>query len=596
MKKRMVLLLVTIFLLLMPKALAKDVSGMINDKDVIFDQPPIIENGRTLVPLRAIFEELGAVVDWDDSTKTANAEKDGVHISIQINSNNMYKNGSPIALDVPAKIVNGRTLVPARAIAESFNCDVLWDGDNKIVSITTSLQENYDINEYADNYSKKLSVGLNFAALVKPDNSLWVWGKNEDPVLVPSKEESMIKTPSKIMEDVIAVSCGDEHILALKEDGTVWAWGKHEAGQVGNSTTDTVTEPQKILENIVSIAAGNKHSIALDKEGNVYAWGDNFHMQLGVEQDKEYHSPQKICENVEQIGAGNNYSIIVIENKAVILGVTNLFVNEHGRSLTGPSLILEELPIKTVSIKDILQIKTFYNGFFVKTTRGNNVYLYNSKDMLADLKKYQVQEISKNFYYVDKEGRLRGSKNAFTNLSTKLKKDYIIDGIDYMTESYGDFVVAICRDGSVWSWGKNPYGNLGTGSARVSGPTRIIEDLFDEDVFKDTAVMKNKPTTINFIDERYGPEDYVIKLSLSDEFGVVTPNGVISVNIEDRNSEKICNKDTYLYESSYEDGVCYIRFLTRELKNLSSSTGILRIRFIAPFCDIEKIVNVYELP
>ena len=56
MKKRMVLLLVTIFLLLMPKALAKDVSVMINDKDVIFDQPPIIENGRTFVPLRAIFE------------------------------------------------------------------------------------------------------------------------------------------------------------------------------------------------------------------------------------------------------------------------------------------------------------------------------------------------------------------------------------------------------------------------------------------------------------------------------------------------------------------------------------------------------------
>jgi hypothetical protein len=111
---------------------------VLNGKQLQFDQPPIIEQGRTLVPLRAIFEALGAKVDWENSTQTVTAVKGDISITLQIGSNTLYKNGKGIHLDVPAKIVNGRTLVPARAVAESFGAEVSWDQDTQTVTIRAS--------------------------------------------------------------------------------------------------------------------------------------------------------------------------------------------------------------------------------------------------------------------------------------------------------------------------------------------------------------------------------------------------------------------------------------------------------------------------
>ncbi len=114
----------------------KDIDVSINEKYLYFDQEPVIENGRTLVPVRVIFEELGASVEWDDATRTVTAKKGGTTIQLQIDSNTMYKNNTAITLDVPAQIQGGRTLVPARAVSEAFNCKVDWDGDLQTVIIT----------------------------------------------------------------------------------------------------------------------------------------------------------------------------------------------------------------------------------------------------------------------------------------------------------------------------------------------------------------------------------------------------------------------------------------------------------------------------
>ena len=107
----------------------------LNGKYVVFDQPPVLEDGRTLVPLRAIFEALGATVEWDGATQTVTATKDGVTIKLQIGSNIMYIGEAQKTLDVSAKLISSRTLVPVRAISESFGCDVGWDGGNRVVII-----------------------------------------------------------------------------------------------------------------------------------------------------------------------------------------------------------------------------------------------------------------------------------------------------------------------------------------------------------------------------------------------------------------------------------------------------------------------------
>ena len=108
---------------------------IVNDKPVAFDVAPTIINDRTMVPLRAIFEALGADVDWDDATKTITAVKDDTTIKMQIGNDKMTKNGAESALDSAPVIIDSRTLVPVRAIAESFGSDVSWEAETKTVIV-----------------------------------------------------------------------------------------------------------------------------------------------------------------------------------------------------------------------------------------------------------------------------------------------------------------------------------------------------------------------------------------------------------------------------------------------------------------------------
>ena len=118
-----------------------------NDESVIFDVEPIIENGRTLVPLRAIFEIMGCAVYYseEDGKQIVSARRANDNLLLTIGENKMYFNGKEIALDVPGKIINGRTLIPLRAISEAFECEVFWYGDTNTIRIY-SPAEAYVVN------------------------------------------------------------------------------------------------------------------------------------------------------------------------------------------------------------------------------------------------------------------------------------------------------------------------------------------------------------------------------------------------------------------------------------------------------------------
>ena len=113
------------------------ITVMLDGKILEFDTTPVIYKDRTLVPMRKIFEVLGAEVSWDDETRTAIATKDDITVKVPVNKNAIYINDKEIELDVAAKIVNSRTLVPARAVTEAFGCKVNWDGAEKTVIITS---------------------------------------------------------------------------------------------------------------------------------------------------------------------------------------------------------------------------------------------------------------------------------------------------------------------------------------------------------------------------------------------------------------------------------------------------------------------------
>ena len=132
-----------------------NIKVVIDGNQIAFDVQPQIINGRTLVPLRAIFENLGATVDWNNDTQTVTSVKGNTKISLTINNNTMYVNGTAKTLDVPATLIGGRTLVPVRAISEAFGYQVGWDGQQNIVSIIKTI-ENYTML-YAPN-SRSIAV------------------------------------------------------------------------------------------------------------------------------------------------------------------------------------------------------------------------------------------------------------------------------------------------------------------------------------------------------------------------------------------------------------------------------------------------------
>lgn len=109
----------------------------VDGKPLTMDVPPQIISGRTLVPVRAIFESLGADVAWDSDTNTVTATTTDKTIKLVLNCDVATINDKTVTLDVPAQSINGRTMVPARFVAEALGCTVDWDSANQIVKIST---------------------------------------------------------------------------------------------------------------------------------------------------------------------------------------------------------------------------------------------------------------------------------------------------------------------------------------------------------------------------------------------------------------------------------------------------------------------------
>lgn len=111
------------------------VTVFLNGKQIIFDVPPLIEEGRTLVPLRAIFEAMGAKVGWDGESKTATAQRANTKVYISIGSREPVVDGQVYPIDVPARIYVNRTLAPLRFVGEAFGGQVEWDASSRTVYI-----------------------------------------------------------------------------------------------------------------------------------------------------------------------------------------------------------------------------------------------------------------------------------------------------------------------------------------------------------------------------------------------------------------------------------------------------------------------------
>lgn len=147
--KRIMILLLVFSLLFSSVSFGNNpISVYVRNEKLILDVDPVLVSGRTLVPLRAIFESFGAEVTWNQDTKTAKGELEGTIIELQIDNEIARVNGKPVKLDVPAIIVKGRTMVPVRFISESLGATVNWNQYYKNVLIDS--HEHFKVTRIID--------------------------------------------------------------------------------------------------------------------------------------------------------------------------------------------------------------------------------------------------------------------------------------------------------------------------------------------------------------------------------------------------------------------------------------------------------------
>ena len=115
---------------------SSDIGVYVGGERLYLEDPPILQDGRTLVPMRHFFEALGATVSWDASTMTAIGKRGNIEVRIPIGSDRPTVNGQAAIIDVPAQIINSRTYIPLRFVGEALGDNVTWEGTTRSITIT----------------------------------------------------------------------------------------------------------------------------------------------------------------------------------------------------------------------------------------------------------------------------------------------------------------------------------------------------------------------------------------------------------------------------------------------------------------------------
>jgi len=202
--------------------------------------------------------------------------------------------GNAIRTILPSRIVRVMDGVSSVSVGHQHSTMILgsdgtlwaWDGD-----FDQSPNEDYTAWQRYPNLDRVMDDVVNVSSnnsrtmAITSDGTLWAWGSNSQGQLGDGTTHDR-DSPVRIMDDVIDVSIGTLHTMAITSDGTLWAWGSNQsglqAGWLGDGTMVSRRVPTKIKDNVICVSAGNYHSMAITEDGSLWAWGDNTYGQLGT--------------------------------------------------------------------------------------------------------------------------------------------------------------------------------------------------------------------------------------------------------------------------------------------------------------------------
>jgi alpha-tubulin suppressor-like RCC1 family protein len=297
------------------------------------------------------------------------------------------------------------------------------------------------------------------------DSSVMIWGNNTSYCSGTTEiVNSSVPVPVAGVSSVKEVASGSQHMLILKGDGTVWGWGINFSGSVGDGTTYYKINPVQAvgLSGIEHIESGYYHSFALKNDGSTWAWGDNEFGQLGTTASTD---PSCSCiaaatqisslNNLLDIAGGWNHSMAIKNDGTVWSWGDNMYGQLGDGTTTGTST-----PSLVPGLNNIIQISC---------GRWHSVALKSDGT---------VWSWGDNGY---------GETGAAIDSTSSCVCQFIPSQVSSLSgiiqiSAGDDFTVALKNDGTVWAWGNNLYGQLGTGAPslysniplQVTGLTGIV--------------------------------------------------------------------------------------------------------------------------
>jgi len=225
-----------------------------------------------------------------------------------------------------------------------------------------------------------ISAGRDHTMALRADNSLLGWGSFRGMLLGLGYDHSNpaidYPTPVLVMEDVIAVSAGSSHTMAIRTDGSLWGWGNNSYGKIGDGTTEFRSTPARIMDDVIFVVAstsiGGEYTMAITSDGSLWGWGRNHHGQLGDGTTTDRHSPVRILDNVVDVAVSESITMAIRADGSLWgWGAGNwqgLFDDNFGEMNPTPAALT---PMRIMDDVVAVSLTSFQPGTLVVRADGN---------------------------------------------------------------------------------------------------------------------------------------------------------------------------------------------------------------------------------
>ena len=306
-----------------------------------------------------------------------------------------------------------------------------------------------------------VSAGGTHTMAIKTDGSLWGWGTILGDIWDIPERGTIIDRhyPVKILDDVVAVSVGWTHTLAIRDDGGLWAWGNNSSGQLGDGTTMTRHSPIRIMDDVVAISAGGEYSLAVKADGSLWSWGTNLHGQLGDGGTDDRHYPANVMNNVAAVYAQGGHPMAIGTDGSLWTWGSYLVQFGYELEMLSPTRIMDDVAAVSAGGTHTMAIKT-----------DGSLWGWGSNKwgQIGDGCEFSFSEMVR--YFDEPTG---GIDEGLLNRPVPIK---IIDDV-YSISTGWNHSLAIRNDGTMLAWGGNHAGQLGDGTLLNSSTPRVITAL-----------------------------------------------------------------------------------------------------------------------